>query len=208
MAKKTSKPKMTILIIALAIAAVVGVKFFLAAMPATTSVADARSKGNKNAPIQITEFIDFECPACATGAKRLSQIMGEHPDAIRLNLKYFPLKNHRHGFLSARYAECAARQGKFWPFADALVERQANWSRLMDATPAFVLMAREAGMDEGKLKACLEDKSVDATIEQSRIEGEQRGIKSTPTYYINGKMFVGVPSLETELARLLAEIKK
>lgn len=204
-----SKLRVTILVVAVSAIVVLAVKFFLGAAPhATRFLDEVRAKGNKNAPIHITEFIDLECPACARGAAYLARMMTAHPEAIRLDLKYFPLPSHRHGFLAARYTECAAQQGKFWPFHDALIDRQANWSRLMDATPAFALIAQEAALDTGKLNACLNDKSVDALIQQSHLEGEQRGVKSTPTYYVNGKMVVGMQSLEPELERLLSEIKK
>ena len=203
------KIKVTFLIIAFSLAVVYGVKFLLGIMPQNTlSSVQMRAKGDKGAAIQITEFIDFECPACARGAEYLGRIMAEHPVGIRLELKYFPLPSHHHGFLAARYAECAAQQGKFWPFHDALIARQPNWSRLTDATPAFALIAQEVALDPGRLEVCLNDKSVDALIQQSHLEGERRGVKSTPTYYVNGKMVVGVQSLEPELVRLLAEIKK
>ncbi len=203
------KIKVTALVIAFSLAVVYGVKFFSGIMPQNTlSSAQTRTKGDKGAPVRVTEFIDFECPACARGAGYLARTMTEHPARIRLELKYFPLPGHRHGFLAARYAECAARQGRFWPFHDALIARQPNWSRLTDATPAFALIAREIALDPGRLDACLNDKSVDALIQRSHLEGERQGVKSTPTYYVNGKMVVGVPSLELELGRLLAEIKK
>lgn len=204
-----SKLRITILIIAVSVIIILAVKFFLGLTPHDTrSPAEMRTKGNKTAPIHITEFIDLECPACARGAEYLARVMVAHPEAIRLDLKYFPLPSHRHGFLAARYAECAAQQGKFWPFHDALLSRQANWSRLMDATPAFALIAQEVSLDKVKLSACLNDKSVDSLIQQSHLEGERRGVKSTPTYYVNGKMVVGLQSLEPELERLLSEIKK
>ena len=204
-----SKLRVTFFIVTVSVIGVLAVKFFLGVAPHDArSPAEMRAKGNKNAPIHITEFIDLECPACARGAEYLARMMAAHPEAIRLDLKYFPLPSHRHGFLAARYTECASLQGKFWPFHDALLDRQANWSRLMDATPAFALIAQEVALDAGKLSACLNDKSVDALIQQSHLDGEQRGVKSTPTYYVNGKMVVGMQSLESELERLLSEIKK
>lgn len=204
-----SKIKATFVAITLSFVIVYGVKFVLGIMPQQTRFpSEMRTKGDKDAPIHITEFIDLQCPACARGAEYLARVVKEHPAAIRLELKYFPLPNHKHGFLAARYTECAARQGKFWPFHDALIERQANWSRLMDANPAFVLIANEIALIPEKLDACLRDKSVDAIIQQGHQDGVQRGVQSTPTYYVNGKMFVGLPSLERELDRLLAEVKK
>ncbi len=204
-----SKSRITVLIIAVSVTLVLAVKILLG--PGSNiagSPDEIRAKGDKNALIHITEFIDLQCPSCANGAEYLARMMVAHPEAIRLNLKYFPLPNHRHSFSAARYAECAARQGKFWPFHDMLLARQANWSRLTDATPAFALIAQEISLDKEKLSACLADTSVDALIRESRLEGERRGVRSTPTYYVNGKMVVGTQSLESELERLLSEIKK
>ena len=199
-----SKLRVTILVVAVSVIVVLAAKVFLGLSPRDTrSPAEMRTKGNKNAPIHITEFIDLECPACARGAEYLARMMAAHPEAIRLDLKYFPLPSHRHGFLAARYSECAARQGKFWPFQDALLARQANWSRLTDATPAFALIAQEVTLDKDKLNACLSDKSVDALIQESRLEGERRGVKSTPTYYVNGKMVVGTTALLEEIKAVL-----
>ncbi|MBI5415702.1 MAG: thioredoxin domain-containing protein [Candidatus Omnitrophica bacterium] len=206
---KPSRLKWTLSIVVCGVLIVAGVKYLgKAFVPSHTTSAVMRAKGNPGAPIRVTEFIDLECPACAQGAKYLAQFMANHPGSVRLELKYFPLKMHRHGLEVARYAECAAREGKFWPYHDLLLERQANWSRLMDATPAFILIAGEVGLDPQRLNICLKDGSVDALIAQNQMEGEKRGVKSTPTYYVNGKMVVGINSLQSELTQLLNASQK
>ncbi|MCK5082196.1 MAG: thioredoxin domain-containing protein [Candidatus Omnitrophica bacterium] len=165
----------------------------------------ARIKGNDHAPIKVTEFIDFQCFACAYGAAYLKEMIKKHPEAIQVEVKHFPLQMHRHGLSSSRYAECSARQGGFWPFQDMLLARQGNWMRLVDADPAFLQIADDSGLDEKKLEACLKDYTVDEAIEKNKEEGKVLGIKSTPTYFINGKMVVGGKSLEEEIKKLLEE---
>ena len=185
---------------------VLGVRFFLASSYAGFRAGTPmKVKGVKKAAVHITEFIDFECPACALGSVYLKKLMAEHPQAIRLELKYFPLPMHKYGFLGARYSECAGRQGKFWPFHDLLIERQANWKRLDDAKPAFEVMAQEIGLRPETLRQCLADDSVDTLIRKDKTEGDALGVKSTPTYYVNGKMVVGMKSLELELNQLIGE---
>lgn len=185
---------------------VFGVRFFLASPYAGfRGGTPMKVKGAKKATVHITEFIDFECPACAQGAVYLKKLMAEHPQAIRLELKYFPLPMHKYSFLGARYSECAGRQGKFWPFHDLLIERQANWKRLDDAKPAFEVMAQEIGLRPETLRQCLADDSVDNLIRKDKMEGDALGVKSTPTYYVNGKMVVGIKSLELELNQLIGE---
>ncbi len=202
----SAKIKITVIVVVLSVAVVLGVKSLKAFVKGSVQAnISARVKGDKKAPVHITEFIDFECPACAEGARHIKKFMTEHPPTVYLELKYFPLSSHRYGLLSAQYAECAGRQGKFWPFHDYLIERQANWKRLTDATPAFEQIAQDVDMNLEILSQCLKDTSVTESIQKDRQEGDTLGIKSTPTYYINGKMVVGVASLGTELNKYVQE---
>lgn len=202
----SAKIKITIIVVVLSVAVVLGVKSLKAFVKGSVQAnIPARVKGDKKAPVHVTEFIDFECPACAEGARYIKEFMTEHPPTVYLELKYFPLSGHRYGLLSAQYAECAGRQGKFWPFHDYLIERQANWKRLADAAPAFEQIAQDVDMNLEILSQCLKDTSVTESIQKDKQEGDTLGIKSTPTYYINGKMVVGVVSLGTELNKYVQE---
>ncbi len=205
---KISKKSLSVLIIVLGVCVVFAVQ---AAKPKKKEVVDVpspRSIGPSKAPIQITEFIDFQCPACAKGAIYLKKLRQEHPKAIRLQMKYFPLSMHKFGFISAEYAECAARQGKFWSFQDNLVERQSQWSNLLDVKSVFEIMAIESNVDLKTLRTCLEDKSVKEQVEKDQEEGKIFGVSSTPTYFINNKMVVGSKLLEDEMILLLKDEKK
>ena len=200
---KPSKGLISALVVFGVFALVYGVKFFIdSSRSGIGESASARVKGVEDAPVRIVEFIDFQCPACAQGAKFLKSFMEQHPGKLRLELKYFPFKTHRHGMLSAQYAECAARQGKFWPYHDYLVERQNNWKRLEDAKPAFDFMAKEVGLDSAQLETCLADESVVSFLEKHKKEGTSLGVRQTPTYFINGKMVVGKKSLQLKLSEL------
>jgi len=201
---KKSKKMTTALMIVFCLIAVFGAKaYFGSSRNGLAADAQAKIKGDKNAPLKITEFIDFQCPACALGAMYLKAEMQRHPDLIRLQLKHFPLQMHRYGFLSAQYAECAAEQGKFWPLHDLLLARQNNWKRLDNPRPAFDQMVNEARIDEQQLKACIKSGRADKIIQRNRTEGSNRSIRSTPTYFVNGKMIVGKKSLELEINQYL-----
>ena len=163
----------------------------------------ARFKGPENAAIKITEYIDFQCPACAKGAIYLKNFMQTKPGILSLNMKYFPLRGHKFGLPAARYAQCAAKQNKFWEFHDRVLETQSDWKKLNDAIPAFEHIAKEIQLNEKQLKRCLSDNSLNNIIAQDKEEGQALGVKSTPTYFINGKMFVGTKSLGLEINRLL-----
>jgi protein-disulfide isomerase len=206
MSKKNSKPAVSkqataLLIILAAAIVVVAVKYFKDNPDALgQKSASARVAGNPKAAINIIEYIDFECPACAAGAKELKTIMEKNSDKIYLEMRYYPLGMHKHSMQAARYAQCAAQQKKFWPYQDLLISRQAAWSALENADPAFNDMARELQLDMKSLEVCLQDEKTNETILQEKAGGASLGIQSTPTYFINGKMVVGVKSLKDELA--------
>ena len=125
--------------------------------------------------------------------------MKSHPGKIRLELKYFPLNSHQHALMSARYAQCAANQGKFWEFHDLVLERQSQWKNLYNATSAFDDIAAKVGLNKTELNSCLQDEAVGLAINLDKDEGTRRGVRSTPTYFVNGKMVVGYQSLASEL---------
>ena len=106
---------------------------------------------------------------------------------------------------SARYAECAARQKKFWPFIESLSKQQSFWAALHDAQPAFRKIAQETGLNSFQLDQCLGDKYVDEVIVTEKTIGTSLGIQSTPTYFINEKMVVGTKFLKEELAKFFGE---
>ena len=195
-----NKGKLTLTIVVLAVAIVMVVKYLGAGyMTSMDPDQNVKVKGNPNAPIKIIEFIDFECPACAAGSLFLKKFMEENPDKIYLKLKYFPLDMHKHSLVAATYAECSSRQGKFWEFHDYILKEQEKWSKLDNARPVFDFIAGEIGLDKAKLTQCVEDpKSLD-NVMKNKEEGRLVQLKSTPTYFVNGEMVVGMNSLQDKL---------
>ncbi|MCA9408540.1 MAG: thioredoxin domain-containing protein [Candidatus Omnitrophica bacterium] len=199
-----SKKTSTIFIIFVCIAVVFGIRYYQ--QKNTANLMDGpltRAKGNPKAPIKIVEFIDYQCPACAMGSKYLKEKYEQYPDQLRIELKYFPLGMHQHAMLSAQYVECAARQGKLWPFQDKVMERQNGWKNLIDPRPAFDVMAKEIEIDLDQMKQCLDNEDVKRFILEDKEKGNSLGVKSTPTYFVNNKLLVGAKSLDIELKKLL-----
>ena len=201
-----SKKKLIALLVLIILAAgsVAFIKFYFNVKPEEIRVGSlARVRGNDIAPIKIVEFMDFSCPPCAMGSKYLKAQIQENPGLIRLEMKYFPLRMNENFAISARYAECAARQGKFWQYHDILVEEQAKWKKYMDPQTVFESYAKRSKLNIKQLDACLQDKTVFQNIVELKEEGEMLGVSSTPTYFINGKKIVGLKSLDEEISSLL-----
>ena len=194
-----TKRTVTLLLIMIVAVVFAGIKFFSPPAKIINSIV-ARSKGNTEAKVQVIEFIDFECPACAYGAKILKDAFEKHPNDIRVQIKYFPLlKPHRHAMQVALYSECAGRQGKFWEFHDLLMPAQKEWSPLLSAEPMFDNFAKQVGLNTAQLYECVKSDAAAQTINDDRTLGQSLGVQSTPTYFINNKMVVGGKSLIDEL---------
>lgn len=204
-----SKQITTIMIILVCASVIFGIKFFKDyKRDQVLKMNTMKVKGNKNAPIKIVEYIDFQCPACATGAKMIKEYMEAHPDQIYLEMKYYPLAMHAHAFTSSQYAECALKQGKFWEFHDLLIGRQAMWSVMPDVKSTFDAMAEELKLNMKELKSCVDDPKTNETVLKSRSEGDLLGIKSTPSYLVNDKFIVGYKNLKDELDSIVNKEKK
>ena len=197
-----NKLLVTLGIILLLAGAIVGAKVFLAPKNAPINVQMARSKGNPQARVKIVEFVDFQCPACAFGLKFLKTFFEQHPNDLYIQVRYFPLTNmHHHAMVSALYSECAARQGKFWALDDLMIPQQAQWAQLISPDPVFQSMGAQAGINIDQLNTCIASDDARKVINDEKSLGQSLGIVSTPTYFVNNKMVVGVKSLQDELKK-------
>ncbi|MBW4489662.1 MAG: thioredoxin domain-containing protein [Trichocoleus desertorum ATA4-8-CV12] len=78
------------------------------------------------AKVTLIEFADFECPFCIQAHRSLKQFLAQHPE-VALIYKHFPLTDiHPESLPAAKAVWAAGQQGQFWPFHDALFERQPN----------------------------------------------------------------------------------
>lgn len=193
---------MTIVVIAGLAAAILvirGVKDKLS--PPLQRASDAaKANGNPRANIKIVEYTDFQCPACARGAQEVAGYFAQHKNDVYWEYRPYPLTpGHRHSFRAAVFGECAARQGKFWGFHDLVFARQKEWGAKDDPEEDFMKIAEEAGLAKETLLLCVKDPEVGNRIVEQKEEGARRGVKATPTYFLNGKMVVGFRHLLKEL---------
>ncbi len=151
----------------------------------------ARSKGPAEAPIHITEFSDFQCPACRVAIPVVEQIFESFPGQILFEFHHYPLQAHSNAPLAHQAAECAASQRQFWPYHDRLYEEQMRWSHEPNPAQTLLLYARDMKLNLDAFAACLTDENVTRRIQADQKKGDQLKIQSTPTFFINGKRFVG-----------------
>ncbi|HEY6081677.1 MAG TPA: thioredoxin domain-containing protein [Polyangiaceae bacterium] len=156
---------------------------------------DSPSKGNPGAPVLIVEFADFQCPACRAARPVLDEVLKKHEASARLVFKHFPLSMHQYGEKAARAARAAQAQGKFWEMYGALFDNQDRLS------PAVIdELAKGLGLDMAKFQKDSESEAMADAVSRDRKQGERLDIQSTPTLFINGRLFPPTPDFAEELA--------
>lgn len=147
--------------------------------------------GDPTAPVRVIEFADYQCPACAVFAARMTPVLKERyiePGRIRFTFFDYPIiEAHPNAFLAARAARCAGDQDRYWDYADVLYARQGSWSPERSPVGTFVDYARQLGMDEGAFETCLRSDRHAAAVTAGGLLGEQLGVRGTPTVIVNGQ---------------------
>ncbi len=151
-----------------------------------------RQKGELSARVVITEFSDFQCPACRVAEPAVRNLLSLYDGKVRFIFKHFPIDRlHPWARSGAAAAECAGRQGKFWPYHDLLYDRQQEWVSAKNPPDQLSQFAKELGLDQAAFAACLRDPSLAAVVEADKKGGDNRWVGSTPTFFINRKRFAG-----------------
>jgi len=157
--------------------------------------------GAADAPIQIIEFADFECPFCANFHKDLKALGTRYPNKVALTFVHFPLPMHRFAEPAARVAECAGEQGRFEAMHDLLFEQQDKFG-----LKPWGEFATEAGVtDNAGFEACIKRTDPILRITEGRALGNQLDVQGTPTVVINGWK-LGRPPTPDELDHMVKAI--
>lgn len=145
------------------------------------------TKGLPTAKIKLTEYADFQCPACGAVAPVISDLLAKYPNDIQLIFKHFPLTQiHPHALLASKVAEAAGKQGKFFEMYYLLFTGQTEWAKNSKAENIFTLYATNLGLDLDQFKTDLKDTQISEKIKSDQIEGTKNGVQGTPTFFING----------------------
>ncbi|MBK7396836.1 MAG: thioredoxin domain-containing protein [Myxococcales bacterium] len=153
------------------------------------------SSGPVNAPIQIVEFADFECPHCAAAMPILHKVI-EDPslkDKVRFFFKNYPLPAHEHADPAARASVAAQNQGKFWEMHDLLFTHQDQLGN-----PDIEGYAKKLGLDLDKFRADWVSADTKDRVAKDKELGGRIGVSGTPSIYVNGRKFASYGRHEFE----------
>jgi protein-disulfide isomerase len=143
-------------------------------------------KGNVEANVTLTEYSDFQCPACGQAHPFVKEIVQAYGDRIKFEYKHFPLVTiHPYALSAARAAEAAGEQGKFWEMHDKLFENQSTWSSSRAVDAVFVSYAEELGLDTTLFKQHYNAPVITDAIKTSYNEALSKGLSGTPSFFLN-----------------------
>lgn len=151
-------------------------------------------KGAANAPVEITEYADYQCPFCQTFATLQMPTIEERlikTGRLRWRYRDFPLQQHSFSRVAAHSAACADDQGKYWDQHQKIYDGQAEWAAARDAAPVFRQYAQANGLDLAKYDACMSGGIHAGRIQASYEEAVRVGVQSTPTLLIGGRLYQG-----------------
>lgn len=154
-------------------------------------------KGNPEAQVIITEYSDFQCPACAYYSPLLKQVLDAYPTEVALVYRHFPLKQiHFKAEAAARASQAAAIQGKFWEMHDKLFEQQESWAQNAKSNQMFAQYAQDMGLNRDQFERDMNSKTVKARVQRDYLHALALQVNSTPTIYINDQKVDNPSSVE------------
>jgi protein-disulfide isomerase len=159
---------------------------------AVKGAATSPVRGPANAPIEIVEWSDFQCPFCQRVGPSLKQVFDTYGDRVKLVYREYPLPNHPNARPASEAGQCANEQGKFWPMHDKMF---ANQQRL--GTNDLKQYAAELGLDTATFNACFDSHKYAHVVEADIAAGNEAGVNGTPALFINGRMISGAQPFET-----------
>ena len=140
------------------------------------------------AKVVLTEYADFECPACKAYHPLLVQLESTYGNKLNVVYRMFPLKTiHPNAVNSAKAAYAASKQNAFWPMHDKLFDNQDSWAPLPDPESVFVGYAKDLGLNTDEFKKDYESGEALTFVNAAYDSATTIGINSTPTFFLNGK---------------------
>ena len=168
--------------------------------------------GNRDAPVTVVIFSDFQCPFCSRVEPTLDQVKSTYgKDKVRLVWKNQPLPFHDKAKPAAEAAQAVFLQKGsegFWKFHDTAFKNQKDLS-----PESYEKWAQAAGADLAKFKADVASHKGAKKVEEDMALGNKVGANGTPAFRINGVELSGAQpfdkfkeAIDKELAKANAKI--
>jgi protein-disulfide isomerase len=165
--------------------------------------------GSPDAPVTVIEYASLTCHHCKNFHVNFwPEIKERYVDTgkVRFIMREFPLDPlATAGFMLAR---CSG-EDKWYPVVDTLYRSDEQWAHAADPVEGLYSIMRQTSMGREAFEACLRNQKLLDDINEVSRRGAAAGVKSTPTFFINGRMQSGAlsPKAFAEIVDPLIEAK-
>ena len=185
----------------------------MAALPIISLPALAQQKrftedpfvGDENAPLTVYEYVSFSCPHCANFHKSVwPEVKKNYVDTGKVKFIFREVFFNSNDLRIALIARCGGQKA-YYPMADLYLNSQPIWRGAPDPTLAIHQVAKRAGIPKAQMDACIADEAFQKTlVENYRTNAADHGVRSTPSFVINGTTHAGGMPFE-DFSRLLED---
>jgi len=167
----------------------------------TIGIGSGAILGNKNAPLTIIEFSDFQCSYCGKFEKEVLPLITKNyidTGKVKFVFRNFPLTSlHPYAFQAAEAAECVKNEGgdsAFYKFSGWLFDVQNTVTKKNLDKFSKKNLETEAKKIGYNITLCLSSGETKNIIYKDLRAGTSAGVQGTPTFFIGNKMIVGTQS--------------
>jgi protein-disulfide isomerase len=167
--------------------------------------------GSQSAPVVLEVWSDYQCPVCGRFARDyLPRLVDEFvaPGKLRIveqSIDILGTGNPSESLLAAVAADCAGQQGRYWAYHDWLFWNQAGENEGAFDRDRLLAFAAKVALDVATFESCLDSGAVRAALRSRTDAAIAAGIRSTPTFVVNGQRVVGLVPYD-ELAGVIRQL--
>jgi protein-disulfide isomerase len=149
--------------------------------------------GKADAKITVYEYASLTCPHCGDfTTKTFPLVKKDWIDTGKVRWVYRDFPFDPVALKAHVLAHCGGPD-KFYGFLDVFYAQQRAWYRPDPdaAVAALTPLLKFGGVSEAQVQACLNDTKISTLVVTNRKSGDDAGVDSTPTFFINGTESVG-----------------
>lgn len=165
--------------------------------------------GPADASVTIVEFFDPACETCRAFYPIVKSIMIQHPNQVRLVIRYAPF--HQGSNQVVKLLEAARKQGKYWSVLEAVLAAQPQWANHENPNLQIAFQAAaQSGLDIEKALSDIKAPDLDEVLRLDVADLRALQVNKTPTFFVNGRSLLsfGEEQLRARVAEEVAQATK
>ncbi|WP_419764505.1 MAG: DsbA family protein [Arcobacter sp.] len=144
--------------------------------------------GPQDAKVELVEFFDPACGACAYYYPYVKNIMKKNKDDIKLIVRYAPF--HQNSNYAVKMLEGARAQNLFTETLELMFNTQEQWidGHVVNPRKLWIILEKSNLLDMKKLSVSMDDLLIDKIVEQDLSDARVLNVRKTPSFFVNGKL--------------------